>query len=696
MCHTAGMRIVLAALVAAAVAACGQPTREAEPDAPPAPTDAGTTDAPGPDAGGAFFIQYADPSHGPFRGDTTAIVRGQGFHPTDVVYVGGRVVLEQRWIDSRRFEIRTPPGEPGPAAIEVRRLLGVPARKEEAFTYDAIAIDPPGGSVAGGTFVTLTGFGTDFGGATDVRFDGVPLTGVEIQNGQRLTGYAPPGVAGDADVEVRTPSGIIRAERAYTYFTTGDPFSGGMSGGPVNGVLNVVVLDQWTKNGLPGAFVAVGDPATTAHRGTTDALGQITFSGADLVGPLTVTAWAEGHEVGSFHCFDAANLTIWLRSPLPPPQSGPPPIGQDGARVSGHVTFGDSLGVGSPYWHLVPEPRTPTERKRLYVVTAAGAINGGAGQPLGFIDYEFDPMRLAWPYEVSARSGSLAIVAIAGLYDPAVDVTGRGYTGFEPFAMGVARGVLVGPGDDKTGVDIVVNVPLDGAMRVSLDAPPVLNSPGFRGPDHYVFRGGVDLGGEGLIHFGRHALLPDPGGLYAGETAFPPGQTQLTLTDLPALAASLAEGSYTASVGAYTGNGGSPYSVRIVRGIQDPTAPVVIGDFIPVPRAADPAPSGIASGRRVRFVEEAPAQGTPTFRLHMLSGPLGEPIWRGITCEGLHDVELPDLSSAGVNWPPQNQWITWVSWAIETPAPYDQFNYRWLGSFYWRAYASDAWNVQFP
>ena len=677
-------------------ASCGGPTPSRDVDARPPDGDGGVDAQDDRDAGpAAFLVQYADPAHGPFRGNTTATIRGMGFREDDQVWIGGRLVLGQELVDSRRFEIITPPGEPGVTSIEVRRVSGS-ARRDDAFTYDAIAVDPPGGSVAGGTFVTLTGFGTDFGDVTDVRFDGVPLTGIVVQNDLRLTGYAPPGIAGDADVEVRTATANLRIERAYTYFTTGDPFSGGMSGGRLSGVLNVVVLDQWTKDGLPGAFVAVGDPNTTTHRGLTDALGQITFSGADLVGQQVVTAWAAEHEVASFHCFDAQNLTIWLRSPQPPPSTGPPPIGTDGARISGHVMFGDAVGLGSPYWHLVPEPRTPTERKRIYVTMAAGAINGGTAPPIAPIDYTYDPARLSWPYEVAARAGALSIVAIAGLYDPARDPSGRGTDGFEPFAMGAARGVLVGPGEDRTGVDIVVNVPLDGAMRVSLDRPPALDTPGWRGPNQYILRGGVDLGGEGLIHFGKHGLPPEPGGYYAGETPFPPGQTSLTLTDLPALARSLADGSYAAMVGAYTDTGGSPYSVRILRGIADTSQPVVVGDFLAVPRAGNPGPGGLANGRSLHVTSEAPAAGQPTFRLHMLSGPVGEPIWRGITCGALTDIDLPDLSSIGVAWPPSLEWVTWVSWSIATPAPYDQFTYRWLGSAYWRAYASDAWNVQFP
>jgi hypothetical protein len=64
-------------------------------------------------------------------------------------------------------------------ASPASRRRGPPRRRrrlkrDQAFTFDAIALDPPSGSVAGGTFVTVTGFGTDFVDGAVVTFDGVP------------------------------------------------------------------------------------------------------------------------------------------------------------------------------------------------------------------------------------------------------------------------------------------------------------------------------------------------------------------------------------------------------------------------------------------------------------------------------------------------------------------------------------------
>lgn len=694
------LRLAVVPWALAMLLACGAPPGSDPPgdDSPDGAsgtgTDGGTPD--GPSA--AFSVQYADPDHGPFRGGTITTIRGNGFRETDEVRVGGRRAVEQTFIDSRRIEIMSPPGEPGLAAIEVRRADGSDsAARDGAFTFDAIAVDPPTGSVAGGTYVTITGYGTDFDPTTTVRFDGVALTGVTILNAQRLTGYTPPGIAGDADIDIRTATGVFRVDRGYTYSSTGDSFAGGFSGGRLEGSLNVAVIDNWTKDGVPGAFVAVGDPGTTAYKGYTNALGQITFSGPDLVGPVVVTAYAAGFEVATFHCVDSENLSIWMRAPPPPPDGSPPGIGTSGATIKGSVMFGEATGLGSPYWHLVPPPRTATERKRIYVTTASGGVNGQPIPPVAPIDYT-GPDRLAWQFEVNARPGALAVVAVAGLYDPARDPSGMGTEGFEPFAIGVARGVLVGPGENKTGVDIVVNVPLDAALRFELEQPPPLDTPGFFGPTEYRMRGGVDLGGEGLVHFGKHGLPPVSSGqwIYPGEYVFPDGDTAITIRDVPALARSVADGSYAVHVGAYNTGGGSPNSVRIVRGILDGGAPIEVGGFIGVPRATDPPPSGVGSGRRVAFAPEGDTTGVPTFHLHMMSDQQGNPVWRGVTCGDMRAIELPDLSSIGVAWPPAETTLSWSIWSIAGPGPYHDFTYRWLGNSYWRAYASASYAAQFP
>jgi hypothetical protein len=658
--------------------------------------DARVVDGGGPpDATPTFSVQYTDPDHGPFRGGTTTAIRGAGFAAGDEVRIGGRLATDVVFKDSHNLEVTTPPGEPGPAAIEVKAPGGATATLADAFTYEAIAIDPPSGSVAGGTYVIIGGFGTHFdAGPTTVLFDGLPATGVTIENGERLTAYTPPGTTGDANVIVKTAAATYRADRGYSYYATGDPFAGGLSGGKINGTVNVVVVDAYTQNGVAGAFVALGDPNTTAWKGTADPLGQITFSGPTLRGPISVVATAAGYEVGTFDCFDATNLTITLRPLVSPTPTGPPGVGTANGTIRGNLVFGSATGLGSPVWSIVPEPRTATERKRIYVTTSGSSIYG---QPTGatfHVDYSYDPNQLAWPFEIPSRPGAWSVVAVAGLYDPAKDPAGNGSAGFEPFALGVGRGVLVGPAEVADSVDVVVDIPLDAAARIQLVDPPPLNTPGFTGPLQHLVRAVVDLGGEGTILFGAHGLPAAASGDLPGTFTLAPDTTELLLT-APSLSGAIGNASYAFLVGAFTYLG-APNSARIVRGIKDPSHPIRVAGFLGVPRAGDPAPEGVASSARHAIIAPEHETAAPTFHLHYLAKADGTPVWRGVTCGAELDTPLPDLSSIGVAFPPPDERLYWTTWSIQVPGNFNQYTYRWNGSSYWTAYASDAAWVTFP
>src|SRR5262249_29178850 len=176
-------------------------------------------------------VKSAPPAQARSAGATPAVLRGHGFRDDDEVRVGGRLAGGAERVNARHLRITTPPGAPGTAAIEVRHADGTTAARDDGFTYEAIDVDPTLGSVAGGTYVTITGLGTDFDGATQVTFDGVPATGLDVENAERLTVYTPPGTPGDANVVVTTAAKSYRADRGYTYMSTGDPFGGGLSGG---------------------------------------------------------------------------------------------------------------------------------------------------------------------------------------------------------------------------------------------------------------------------------------------------------------------------------------------------------------------------------------------------------------------------------------------------------------------------------
>ncbi len=86
------MRRVALVLVLAVIAACSAPPGKDAIDAAPPGDGTAATDAPTDAATPTFFVQYADPDHGPFRGGTIATIRGGGFRESDEVWIGGRRV----------------------------------------------------------------------------------------------------------------------------------------------------------------------------------------------------------------------------------------------------------------------------------------------------------------------------------------------------------------------------------------------------------------------------------------------------------------------------------------------------------------------------------------------------------------------------------------------------------------------------
>ena len=135
---------------------------------------------------------------------------------------------------------------------------------------------------------------------------------------------------------------------AYTYY---NPLNekGGTWGGPIDGSINVTVLDAYMGYPVAGAVVIVGDGSNAWVR-IADDNGQTTFSQKGLVGPVKVSA-SKGspptkYSTYSVVDYDARNLTIFLVPEVPPSPGG---SGSDApAQVQGRV-----LGMDK---YILPPP----------------------------------------------------------------------------------------------------------------------------------------------------------------------------------------------------------------------------------------------------------------------------------------------------------------------------------------------------
>jgi hypothetical protein len=115
---------------------------------------------------------------------------------------------------------------------------------------------------------------------------------------------------------------------------------GGIGGGPIDGYVNLYVIDTDTNLGISGAAVQIGPATATPCMGLTDSTGLVTFdpmSCAGLRGAVTLTASATGYAPGTWIGANGANMTINLQAttrPMP-----------DTATVSGTIAGWDSLPV---------------------------------------------------------------------------------------------------------------------------------------------------------------------------------------------------------------------------------------------------------------------------------------------------------------------------------------------------------------
>jgi hypothetical protein len=118
-----------------------------------------------------------------------------------------------------------PPGSAGAVDVTVTTAGGTSATSPaDQFTYSASAptvtgLSPNAGPVAGGTTVMITG--TNFTGATAVKFGNTPATSFTVNGPTSITATVPPGAVGAVDVTVATPSGTsaVSAGDKFTYST---------------------------------------------------------------------------------------------------------------------------------------------------------------------------------------------------------------------------------------------------------------------------------------------------------------------------------------------------------------------------------------------------------------------------------------------------------------------------------------------
>lgn len=355
------------------------------PDAgEPSPSDA----APGPpdDAGPPrLAVVRVLPGHGPFSGGNVATLRGNGLGSGPLsVRFGERSIpaSDVRSIDSNRLEVTVPARSPGSVDVEVSDGTST-AVLPAGYTYDPVAISPASSSPDGGVVLTLRAASALFDASTAVRIDDLACTGWSARSPTEGTCVVPPHEIGTVDVTVTSRGETLVLEEAFTYESPFRSF-GGLGGGPIDGVLRVLVTDDRGRP-LEGAVVVAGREGAFPHQSLTGPAGTVTFAGDDVRGPMDVFASHRCFDHGGFVAINSRYVSASLNRGFRGTTGVDPsclPVGDGGAgdgspfgrrvesRVEGEIVFYDAAGeFETPTWDwLGVPPAMPGEVRAAYVV----------------------------------------------------------------------------------------------------------------------------------------------------------------------------------------------------------------------------------------------------------------------------------------------------------------------------------------
>ena len=650
-----------------------------------------------PDTGigvNSLSIVAVSPNHGSFLGGNTVILRGTGLTAADTVTFGTFEATMPMVIDTRRMSVVVPTNAPGVVDVTVTSPSGGAAHIANGYTYERISVDPSSGPSAGGTLITVQGApGSTFADGDTITLGDTPCADVVVVSPTRMTCRAAPFAPGTVDVIVThvADNTTITASQGYTYYNSSDPYGGGLGGGPIAGTLTVTVLDSMFAQPIPGACVVVNDPHSSTHGGETDSGGQISISGDDLVGPLTITAAKMCFEKTTFVAANANQITVFLQPWLDPScgaAGGMPPsgVGQLGSFAEGQLVWDGPNEFGPNPWLNVPEPRNGEVKvayvyaTQLYSVDAQNPAPDQPGSGTHQRVTEADIGSVGYTYRIFVQAGGMAIYAVAGLEDQTTHA-------FTPYVLGVARNVLVGPGGTASDVRVKMTNTLDQIITANV-TPSVTAGPD--GPDHFRARTAIDLGGEGFIY-------PVINGVEFNLVTTSSRTEPIRFVGQGGLSGVLADARYWFDslwgTGAFLNY---PVSKVWRTGVADISSPILLNDFIGVPVAVAPLENAVLpSDRMLRWTADGSAA---DLQVISMTGGDGNPAWHIYLPGDVDAAPVPDFSAGSMTCSSPDISAGTISWSVTRARipgfDFQNFSYQQMNRNYWNAYSVDRFDTQ--
>lgn len=627
------------------------------------------------DLGASFAVSGLQPAQGPWSGGTRTNISGRGFSSNVEVWIG-QTKLDPSDVfasDPTDITVITPPGTPGPADVRVHDVpTGNDATLPAGFFYESFGVTPGTGATTGGTLISLAGKGTHWTTGSTVTVGGKACPVATFKDATDLTCTTPANDAGAQDVVVTNTDGTNdRASDAFVYSDSPDGYRGGLAGGALSGTLTVLAYDSWTGSPISGVAIA-GSSLASAVTGTLDASGTVRLMDPSLTGKVTVTVAGHCHQPWTYVDVPVDSVTVYLNPTLSAACQGNPPSGgnyvpQDEGEVDGELVWPGGIEFQRSPWSSVPMPASPQQHQVAYVFAATGyALDSfylpsetGATTPQS-------SGQLGYGYTMTTTPGNQTLYALAGIQDDSTSTPT-----FEPYVMGVARGVPVQPNAKTTGVDIQMTTLLDRSLTVAPQMPPQSG----RGPDRLVSSLSIDLGA------GAYAILPQ-----GSQTELLPISGNVSFVGVPALDGMLVGSRYDLTAAAVTGTAQqNPSSVVSYIETTDANDVLSVGGFFAIPTLVDP---GITpwSGTHVQM------QGSGPIDLAVLevSSGAGLVTWTIVSPDNL-TFDLPDISQvSGVDSLVRGPLSTTFAIARIDGFDYSSLRTGQLSSSAWNAYAEDT------
>ena len=655
---------------------------------PPISADAGdgVGDAPTTKAHALIGV---DPPHGPFSGGTLVSLRGNGFASNARVWFGDTEIDSSLVVaaDPQRIQVTSPPGPAGPVDVVVQNGDDESTRAElrGGFAYDDLRVEPSSGPTSGGTIVSVYASEPIFTEETRIDIDLVPCEVESVKSSTELSCVTPAGTPGGKRVRATVPETDLEIDvlDAFTYVVSDNGFRGGLSGEPLDGELEVLVLDDLSGLAVRDATVIVGESADTAQTAQTDRYGTALVSGSDVGQRATVTVAKHCYQPTTFVDVPVRKVTVYLLPALAPNcggGGGEPPAGGGnpgrGASVTGEVVWRLGGEFRREGFSNVPGPSSPDEHQVAYVFRLASQATDDFSLPSAVYAVTPDSTGvIGYSFSFTTSPGNFTLYALAGIEDRSTSPYH-----FTPYAVGITRGVVASESGSRDDVFIEVDVPLDHALSLDARGPKATE----RGPDRVEARIAVEVGGEGYL------ILPN-----GTMSAALPVSDPFRFVGMPPLWGTLTGTRYIATANAFTGSAGSMplSSVGLFASTTEET--IGVGTFLEIPRITAPASSQTWDGTLLELDREpggAPADIT-MIDIASSGGLVG---WRIVAPGAPSEVRVPDLrvideELALVRGPI----VVQVTAARIDNFEYGAIRYRQLAPRGWRAHAQDAFFANF-